>query len=337
MWALLEAERANIMPGAGNIAKGILTSHLPELSLGTVDFWATRSVRPVGPDPQAWDETARFVLLIRTCLKNGWVNEASELLRLSYEHSRQQRPGPKPREAPPSFAFYGSDGPSTIPLAPFFVSSLANALRESNAPFIEPAQKLIEHIIRTYVIDRPPVLPPKPEGWAHKPISCNRLTCEVCPPLNIFLTDASRQVGIFCNTQTNRSHIEKKLEPRPDLFSLTTSPNGLRNGRKCPTLVVSKRVPGVEDSRLLDWYWKEAQTFKDKTGAFRGEHFRRILGDELYEEIVVLRRYPESYANAGGDQQVLTQIKTEAVPQAVTGVKREAEDHSMFPPAARRY
>lgn len=179
-------------------------------------------------------------------------------------------------------------------------------------------------MLRTCIIDAPPTLPPKPEGY--QPRYCEsayRLgrPCNTCQKLNEILTDPARQTGEFCELQMVRRHIEQMLQ-YDNMFLLSTDPKG-GGGRRCRSLIVTKKVQGAEHARAMDEYLKEVRGLERKTEDFHGERFRKILGEELYGELVLLRRLPGSQA---------------ADPTAaVAGVKREADDDSVLPPAARRY
>lgn len=325
--ALVEKGSAGILPGAEDIAKEILGPQLPRLHLGSVDFW---SLIPSSPSAEkSWDETERFLNLIETCLKYGWVDEATELFRLSNKHVRQRGPTPQPNTSHISYA--GTARP--IVLANDFVDNLGTVLQEADAPFIEPAQKLVEHILRTYIVGTPPALPPKPEGWAFQPRSSCSLyrrhgvgagaqVCHLCQALNQFLADPARETGEFCDTQTARRHIEQQLPAH--LVACHTDPSG-RGGRRCQTLVVTKKARGAEHAEAMEAYTADVRRIESKTEKFRGEKFRKILGEELYGELILLNRLHGSQA-AGGV----------GVPQAVVGVKREAEDDNVVPPPARR-
>ncbi|KAJ4424245.1 hypothetical protein N0V82_001111 [Gnomoniopsis sp. IMI 355080] len=317
---LVDRDRANVMPGAENIAKEILGSQLPSLCLGKVDWLKGHLL-----NKDSVVESDRFLRLIEVCLECDWVQETTELLRLSYEHLKQ-----RDSETPQLEAHVINHMTSIGNIGPSFVCQLAELSQNPLAPFIEPQRKLIEHIIRNYIVGKPPVPPPQPEGWTFKPGGCKPLRawggapCDICQPLDEFLVDPDRQTGEFCDTVNRRRHIEKQL-PR-HLFLCTTDPHG-RGGRHCQTLVVTKRMKGGDHVAIMELYNGDIQRLRKKVEHLRTDSFRNILGDDLYRELILMDRLPGSQAarTAG------------SIPQAVAGIKREAEDDGMLPPATRRY
>lgn len=320
---LMEEDGADVITGVENIAKGMLDTHLSRLHLSDVDYW-TDSVRSDPSQKSSIAEMDRFLRLVQTCMKHGWGHEASELFRLSYEYARQQGPRPQPRH-------WTDTGLRAPALATFLVGHLATSLELAPASCIEQQQKLVEHIFRTYTVGTCPAPPIKPEGWASQPRGCSSLrtlnrngACDICLPLDDFLVDPTRRTGEFCDTQTRRRHMERQLPAH--LFDYRTDPSG-RGGRQCQTLIVTKREKGADFNVAVERYKDEVMVFETKLLPFRKEIFRKLLGDNLYRELVLLESLPGSQAAqaARGD------------PPAVAGIKREAEDDSIFPPATRSY
>lgn len=331
---LMKENYANAITGAENIAKGMLDSHFSRLHLSDVDFWTDGDLSPAGGkivlyrhDPNqksSLAEVTRFLRLVETCLKHGWRHEASELFKLSYEYARQQGLQPQPRHT----SNIGLRAPA---LASYFVSELAALSQVGPAPFIEQQQKLVEHIFRTYIVGTYPAHPIKPEGWASQPRGCSSLrtlnrsgACDICQPLDDFLVDPTRRTGEFCDTQVRRRHMERQLPAH--LFQYRTDPYG-RGGRQCQTLIVTKREKGADYRAAMEAYKNQVMVFERKLLPFRKENFHKLLGDDLYRELVLLERLPGSQAAQAA----------RADPPPVAGIKREAEDDSVFPPAFRSY
>lgn len=343
----MQKDCADVLTGAENIAKGMLDSRLSRLHLGGVDFWTDGDTSSAGGDFVLYrhelhqiaslTEVTRFLRLVKTCLKHGWGHEASELSKLSYEYARQQ--GPKPH--PQRMYYKGLRAPA---LASYFVSQLAKLSHAAPAPFIEQQQKLVELIFRFYIIGAYPAQPIKPEGWSSQPRGCSSLptssrgVCDICQPLDDFLVDPARRTGEFCDTQTRRRHMERQLPTH--LFDYRTDPAG-RGGRNCQTLIVTKREKGADYRVAKESYKVEVAAFERKLLPFRKEVFQKLLGDNLYRELVLLDQLPGSEAaQAARSNPLPAGIKREAqddivFPPNVYGIKREAQDDSIFPPAFR--
>lgn len=316
--ALAEKGRANALPGAEDVAKELLSSQVPHLRLVPGEFMSWHEMTSM-------NEGSRFLLLIETCVKHNWVDMASNLLQLGYADLTRFDNDTARRLASSGTVRQQPDSRPLICVSCMFVGELCAMLDEFRAPFIQPAQKLVEYILRNYILGPPPVLPVKPEGWAYAPRACpprprhsnhaRRGPCEICPEFNRFLMDPERQTGEFCDTQPNRKHVEKNL---PDhLFSCTTDPNG-RDGRRSQTLIVTKRVMAGEYPPKLAEYQRKLSSHEAATMQFCHEKYRKVLGDELYQEIIMLEHLPRPQAVA-----------------SAAGVKREADDDTVLPPAAR--
>jgi hypothetical protein len=73
-----------------------------------------------------------------------------------------------------------------------------------------------------------------------------------------------------------------------DLFTCTTVP---RPGRKA-IMVVTKRLQDGEHRAAVVAYEERLRVLRRYTEDFRHEHFRNILGDELYRELILLESPP---------------------------------------------
>lgn len=100
-------------------------------------------------------------------LENGWVHEATELLRLSYDHIVQQGSVPRPQNQSHHVIDRTTGDVPSSGLASEFPVSLGGTLHDAAAPFIAPAQQLVAHILRTYISHDPPELLRSRKGGGH--------------------------------------------------------------------------------------------------------------------------------------------------------------------------
>lgn len=139
-------------------------------------------------------------------------------------------------------------------------------------------------------------LPPKPskalQGWAHKPRKCPRDAkvslevrslnpCRDCDDLNTFMTSTTEQTWSFSADGRRRKHVVSDL-PKT-MFSHTTLKQGIPH-----TLVIEKL--GKESERAKTEYAKALQDLESGVQSLRAGHVKELLGDEEYDELVLLRK-----------------------------------------------
>lgn len=116
--------------------------------------------------------------------------------------------------------------------------------------------------------------------------------------------------------------MEKQLPGR--LFVCRTNLRGC-DGRQSQTLIVHKQAKGAEYQLAKEKYMDDVARMESKVEPFRSQTLRNMFGDYLYGELVLLNRLPGSQAAQAANSD----------PPSVAGVKREAQDDSVFPPASR--
>ncbi|KAK7717492.1 hypothetical protein SLS64_002984 [Diaporthe eres] len=254
----------------------------------------------------AWVEQ-QFVELFGTCLASGFTDEALKLAQSIKPDARHQLHPPGPR-----LVFTGVRTAYVPNLAHELVRILGDLMDLHKAPFMESLRGVFEDLLRNYALSPFPDYPVRPAGWAHKPRACTA-ACGPCRGLDLFLTDQQQQAARFSLLKKDRDHLEKRL-PR-GLFRCVVDPSS-----KPHTLLVHKNSQDGEFRQALATYEARAKDLRLYTKDLREEHFKKILGDDLYRELVLLEGPPGSGGSGGRPS------------QTAAGVKREAEEELWPPP-----
>lgn len=302
IFSLAGKGHANTLPGAEAVAEQILNTELPRLYLLPVNWSAY-------PDGKESAELDRFNDLIGGCLQYGFRAQAASLTKDLDKITRSGVGGLVPNPAHQS-----------VPnVAHQFVLALGNLLNVHQAPFMESVRGVFECLLRNYALAPCPVYPTRSDGWAHQPRGCGR-NCALCEELDDFLVSPVRQTAEFAVASNTRAHFSLRL--MGDLFTCATIS---RPGRKS-IMVVTKRSQDGEHRAAVAAYEERIRVLRRYTEDFRQEHFRKILGDELYRELILLESPPGPGVPGASDRQ-------HAAPG---GIKREAGEELAVPPAIRR-
>lgn len=199
-----------------------------------------------------------------------------------------------------------------------FVLTLGNLLNAYQAPFMESVRGFFEYLLRDYALAPFPAYPTRSDGWAHRSRACSR-KCVQCRELDEFVVSPVRQTAEFAVAQRWRAHISRQL--MGNLFTCINDTRGRRT-----ILVVTKRSQDGEYRAAVAAYEERIRVLRRYTEDFRHEHFRKILGEELYRKLILLEGPPGPDVPGASHQQ-------DAIPG---GVKREAGDELAIPPALRR-
>lgn len=297
---LADKVRNGSLPGAAEAAKEILSSQLQRLCLGPVNLLSLH-------DQQAAKEVDDFVDLVGVCLALDFTDEALGLMQ-------SIRPDPKHQQHPPGpqLVFTTSVSTAYVPnFAHKLVRALGDLMELYNAPFTESLRGVFEDLLRNYALSPFPVCPTRPVGWEHRPRACNA-ACSPCRDMDQFLINPQQQVARFSLLTKDRNHLEKRLPQ--SLFRC-----GVDRSRTPYTLVVYKISQDGEFRAEVAAYQARARVLREYARGFRKEHLRKILGDDLYSELVLLEGPPGSRAQSQSGQ-------------AAFGVKREAEEELVPPP-----
>ncbi|KAJ0109209.1 hypothetical protein J7T55_009540 [Diaporthe amygdali] len=295
---LADKDKRGTLPGSEEAARRVLNTQLQRLCLGPINLMSLQ-------DQQAANEVDRFIELVGVCLASGFTDEALNLTQNIKPNPRQQQL--ERHHGPVHFM----NQPN---LALKLVRRLGDLLELHKAPFMESLRNVFEDLLRNYALSPFPVYPTRSVGWAHRPRGCNA-ACGACRDLDLFLTDPQQQVGRFWLLKKARDHVEMRL-PR-GFFRLTVDP-----GSKPHALLVYKISQDGEFREAVVAWERSAGFLQNSTKDLRKEHFRKILGDDLYRELVLLEGPPGSSISGNPAQ-------------STGGVKREAEDELLPPPRSR--
>lgn len=297
---LADKGRDGSLSGAGEAAKKILSSQLQRLCLGRINLLSLH-------DQEAANEVDRFVELVGVCLASGFTDEALKLAESIQPDPRHQQHPPGPR-----LVFTGVRTAYVPNLAHELVRILGDLMSLHKAPFMESLRGVFEDLLRNYALSPFPDYPVRPASWAHQPRACTP-TCGPCMDLDQFLIDPQHQAARFSLLKKDRDHLEKRL-PR-GLFRCVVDPSS-----KPHTLLVHKNSQDGEFREALAAYEARAKDLRLYTKDLREEQFQKILGDDLYRELVLLEGPPGSGVSGGHPS------------QTAAGVKREAEEELWPPP-----
>ncbi|RYP65001.1 hypothetical protein DL771_008498 [Monosporascus sp. 5C6A] len=289
----------NELARAEAIARRVLDATLPKLRLEIDDF-STSMVenQPHDAYPQAlsWDyrtcAVANFVRYLDLFLRYDFRDLSQQLLEISCDHiveslrNRSSKPGAGPsgivRSAPEKIEYMPSF------FVREFLESVVDIAEKHQLPEIPSLRKLFEILFRRYILVGLPIFPPPPPGWAHKPRWCRaqygRDPCPPCAELNQFLAASDQVQARFTNSQTYRDHIKKQLTSQ--FFRWWTEPSSVRGVHS--TLVVTKL--GTEYAEDVQQFLRSVATIEEGVRVFARDYVRRLLGEELYRELILLEK-----------------------------------------------
>lgn len=216
-----------------------------------------------------------------------------------------------------------------------FVLSLDDIMDEYQAPITESLRDLFEILLREYALAPIPVPPTRSDGWAHRPRTCSLATCAQCKELVAFLVSPVLQSAEFALPPSEQGHIQGLLNCDYHWVGETDGHIGTHLFeldllfRECSrALIVTKLSQDVEYRKEVAAYEHRARQLRPLVEGFRREHWRRILGDEVYKELILLEGLP-------GPEALGAPIGQQAAgPDG--GVVRKGDDELSPPPAQRR-
>ncbi|KUI55593.1 hypothetical protein VP1G_02971 [Cytospora mali] len=283
---LAEKGRGNTLPGAEAVAEQILDAELPRLHLEPLNWWQYTHQKEGA-------EVERFVNLVKVCLKSGFVAQAADLIR-NLDHVQQR----------------GLAKPRTLHLGGF----IPNVAHQFSV------RDLFDNLLRNYALAPFPVYPVRSAGWTYRRRGCGVDTCDHCKILDHFLVSPVQQTAEFAIAKHSRDHIARQPLDG-NLFECSTDTRGRPH-----TLIVTKRSQDGEYRSALATYRHHVDAPRCRTDDFRHEHFRKILGDGLYKELILLEGPLDPRVPGASAQQAA----------GPGGIKREADDELGVPRALRR-
>ena len=140
------------------------------------------------------------------------------------------------------------------------------------------------------------------QGWAHRPRKCTNSyrtmglggeTCKDCQALNTFLKSRTEKTWHFQAGEPRRKHVTHDLTS--EFFKLETTKNSVPH-----TLVVTKREP--ESNRAKKEYAKATRIVETEVKPLRCDYLKELLGEDKYEELVMLKTATERKRQADGGE-----------------------------------
>ncbi|RYP92338.1 hypothetical protein DL770_001540 [Monosporascus sp. CRB-9-2] len=289
----------NELARAEAIARRVLDTTLPKLRLEIDDFSTSmveNQPRDAYSRASSWDyptcAVANFVRYLDLFLRYDFRDLSKQLLEISCGHIVEslRNGSSKPGAGP-----YGvvCSVPEKIEYMPSsfvreFLEDLVDIAEKHQLPEIPSLRELFEILFRRYILVGLPIFPPPPPGWTHKPRSCRapyqRNPCPHCAELNQFLAASDQAQARFTKAQTYRDHIEKQLTRQ--FFRWWTEPSSVRGVNS--TLVITKL--GTEYAEDVQQFLRSVARIEEGVRVFARDYVRRLLGDELYRELILLEK-----------------------------------------------
>ncbi|KAK6954149.1 hypothetical protein Daesc_004111 [Daldinia eschscholtzii] len=160
-----------------------------------------------------------------------------------------------------------------------FLETLLTVLQNHKVPPNEAIKNMFAALFRNVLIGELPTRPVKLQGWEYKQIYCPRNYNE-CQELNSFLADANEQTREFVMVEQKRRHLEYHLTSKAVRCHT-------RKGRAPYGLVVTKL--GTEFEEDMKNYEYRLSVIRDRFALFQCEYVKSLLGEKLYEELVLLK------------------------------------------------
>ncbi|OTB11722.1 hypothetical protein K445DRAFT_211719 [Daldinia sp. EC12] len=239
-----------------------------------------------GREPLSYEIT---IEVIQLGLDMGLSKEAIELLEMSCINVHKSCLEPNAK--------------TTLPASEVrsFLETLLTVLQNHKVPPNEAVKNMFAALFRNVLIGELPTRPVKLRGWEYKQIYCPQNYNE-CQELNSFLADANEQTREFVMVEQKRRHLQYHLAGNAVRCHT-------RKGRAPYGLVVTKL--GTEFEEDMKKYEHCLAVIRDRLEPFKCEYLKSLLGEKLYEELVLLK----DTSNADG-----------AGTASTAGRKRKAEE-----------
>ncbi|KAK9777645.1 hypothetical protein SCAR479_05693 [Seiridium cardinale] len=284
-------------------ARMVLRGAVPRLNLEINDFPKplqpsfSTSARKVSQEEENY--SILFLRLVDYCFKSDLAHSATELVissctgMLNTSHL----------------------WPNSIGSLDGFLRSLYDLFQDNQQPIPPLVRNLCEALLRTYVMQAVPPYPKQLPGHAHRPRGCGNsyMHCKDCEILDWFLRSETETTLSLPAGKRRRDHVQQLLPN--DLFRVYTDIES-----RAPGALVVTKIPGREFRESLDDYFRKIGELEHRVQPYRAKHVKELLGDHLYNELVMLSTVHEAHSGAA---------------PTVSGQKRGAIDELEPPPAAR--
>ncbi|KAI1414341.1 hypothetical protein F5Y13DRAFT_197797 [Hypoxylon sp. FL1857] len=258
---------------AADTFRRILEGSAKKLALQIEDFPHTNlATRTDGIRCIAAKSVKGVLEIIDEALDMGLTAQGVELLDASCTNIHQSCQAPRTKQLPCSVVIQQ------------FLESLLSVIRKHRVTPPDSVKNMYIAFIRNILFVDPPKCPKPPRGWAHKPRGCNP-ACRDCNVLDAFLKKEDEQTDVFRMAERRRAHLERLLPA--DLFQCRTDKKRVPHG-----LVVTKL--GTEFQKDMQDYKDKLKIFEDRVRGLRCKEVKSLLGEELYNELVMLKDIPDS-------------------------------------------
>ncbi|KAI1096657.1 hypothetical protein F5B19DRAFT_433884 [Rostrohypoxylon terebratum] len=303
-----DERNANTLLSAKDTFQSILEASVDKLALQIQDFPISGHVTGTPGTPQlpgALGELAsaarKTIEVIDQAFNMGLAEQATNLLDKSCTNIYQYCPKPRTKSAP---------GPLVVRDS---LLCLVTVLQKHQVTPHGSLKDMFVVLLRNILVSYPPERPMPPRGWAHKPRPACRQNaalypCKDCETLNRFLQDPDRETYEFRMAQYRQRHLMEQL-PRQLYYC---------QPEKKPPMVIIRKL-GNEYKEEMKKYKTELTLFEDHVRALRCDYVKLLLGEDLYEELVLLRDIPDSVGSM----------------QTKRGEKRKAEEEGDGSSASR--
>ncbi|KAI0118550.1 hypothetical protein F4776DRAFT_634580 [Hypoxylon sp. NC0597] len=272
--AVYDKRDTKILRKATDTFQCILEASVEKLTLGIGDFpypgWSSRDHGIKSVEALL---VSGVLEVIDQAFDLGLTQPATRLLDVSCINIHQSCPKPKAKKSFPCFI-----------VIQHFLESLIVVLRKHQVPPLVSVKDMYITLLRTMLVADPPKRPTTPRGFTHKPRKCGE-PCQDCNELNTFLKDSKARTHVFRMAEKRRRHLECLLPPQ--FFQCDTDKSRTPYG-----LVVTKL--GKESQKDMQDYKDKLAAFEARVRGLRCEELKSLLGEELYNELVMLKNVPDS-------------------------------------------
>ncbi|KAI2470828.1 hypothetical protein F4781DRAFT_159286 [Annulohypoxylon bovei var. microspora] len=280
--AIYDKRGSKELASAKDTCLSILAGSLKKLALKIEDFPVSGYVTGVYGPLEHLSEPASTIRDVIDVIDQGFdmgLNEqATELLDISCTTIYQFCPKSGAKSAP---------GPLVVR---DFLRSLVSVLQKHQVTPPESFKNMFIVLLRNILVSHPPKCPKPLRGWTHKsrPSAYHRgnlQSCKDCEELDAFLRNADQEVHVFRMAEYRRRHLRERLPL--DLFDCQADMT-----QKPQRFIVRKL--GKEFKQEMTEYKISLNSFEDNVRILRCEWVKSLLGEDLYDELILLKNIPES-------------------------------------------
>ncbi|KAI0897735.1 hypothetical protein F4806DRAFT_459701 [Annulohypoxylon nitens] len=267
-----DERNANTLLSAKDTFQSILDASVNKLALKIEDFF---TISQAGIFPAFGKSTIRknTMDVIDQAFDIGLVEQATVLLDKTCTKIYQFCPKSSTKSAPDPLGIRD------------FLLCLATMLQKHQATPPGSMKDMFVVLLRNILVSNPPKHPVPLRRWARnpRPACCQSGPCADCNTLRRFLEDENLEETMFRLDQYRQRHLMDQL-PR-QLYDCRPE--------KHPPEITIRKI-GNEYKEEMKTYETNLRSFEDHVRTLRCDCVKSLLGEELYNELVLLKDIPDT-------------------------------------------